>query len=90
MTVHLIIKGIVQGVFYRATAKKVAQKNNLKGWIKNKSNGDVEAIVSGTGDDVRTFIEWCRKGPDKAHVEDIIINEREEIVFKSFEVKRDC
>ena len=89
MTVHLIIKGNVQGVFYRATAKKIAEKNNLTGWVKNKSDGDVEAIVSGTDEDVRTFIDWCRKGPDKAQVEDVVINEKRGVSFKSFEVKRD-
>ncbi|MEP7250887.1 MAG: acylphosphatase [Ginsengibacter sp.] len=89
MIVHLIIKGNVQGVFFRATARKVAEKNNLTGWIKNKSNGDVEAIVSGTDENVRTFIEWCWNGPDKAQVEDIVINEKLGMAFKSFEVKRD-
>lgn len=89
MTVHLTINGNVQGVFFRATARKVAERNNLTGWIKNKSNGDVEAIVSGTDEDVEIFIEWCRQGPDKAQVKDVIINQKEGIAFKSFEVKRD-
>ncbi len=44
---HLKIRGQVQGVFFRATARKIAERNNLKGWIKNKSDGGVEAVVTG-------------------------------------------
>ena len=88
ITVHLEIKGKVQGVFYRATARRIAEKNNLKGWIKNKSNGDVEAVVSGKKEDVDIFIEWCRKGPENAVVDEVNITHLEETVFKEFNVKR--
>ena len=88
ITVHLEIKGKVQGVFYRATARRIAEKNNLKGWIKNKSNGDVEAVVSGKKEDVDIFIEWCRKGSENAVVDEVNITHLEETVFKEFNVKR--
>ena len=86
-TVHLFIKGKVQGVFYRATAKDVAQKNNLTGWISNSGNGDVEAIVSGTQTQLNTFITWCQNGPKRAEVSEVVISKVEEQIFKNFSIK---
>ena len=88
MTVHLEIRGKVQEVFFRATARKVAEKNSLRGWIKNKSNGNVEAVVTGKKEEVNTFIDWCKQGPENAIVDDVVIKSLEEITFKKFSVER--
>lgn len=85
---RLVIKGDVQGVFYRATAKKIADKLNLAGWIKNITGGDVEAMVTGNEDKLQEFISWCRKGPEKATVEDVIVTQEKETPFAAFEVIR--
>ena len=87
-TIHIIIKGDVQGVFYRATAKKVADKLHLTGWVKNTSGGDVEATVTGGREQLNEFISWCRKGPEKAAVTDVIVAEEKETAFTDFEVIR--
>lgn len=87
-TVHLLIRGKVQGVFYRATAKERADGLELKGWIKNTKTGDVEAVVSGTDDAVNAFIDWCHKGPDKANVTEVIVTEREKEQFENFRIQR--
>ncbi|MEO8569548.1 MAG: acylphosphatase [Ginsengibacter sp.] len=87
-TAHLEIKGKVQGVFYRATASRIAEKNNLKGWIKNKNSGEVEIVVTGKKEDVETFIDWCRHGPEKAVVDEVNITFLKETLFKEFSVKR--
>jgi acylphosphatase len=87
-TVHLRIKGRVQGVFYRATAKEMADKFGIKGWIKNTGNNDVEATVTGSDEAIEKFIEWCRKGPKKAIVDEVIIASQEETSFKDFSVIR--
>ncbi len=89
VSAHLRISGKVQGVFFRATARKIAEKNNLTGWIKNRADGNVEAIVSGNKVDVERFIEWCKRGPAKAQVESVDINYIEGKVFKEFTVKRE-
>ena len=86
--VHLLIKGEVQGVFYRATAKKMADKLGLKGWVKNTRNGDVESTVSGGDKALQEFITWCKKGPEKAQVEDVIVTPAEEVTFNDFEIIR--
>lgn len=88
VSAHLRISGKVQGVFFRATAKKIADKNNLTGWVKNLSDGNVEAIVSGEQAAVEKFIEWCKHGPENAAVQDVHVNYIEEKIFKEFKVIR--
>ena len=87
-TIHLLIKGKVQGVFYRATAKKVADKLKLTGWIKNTKDDTVEATISGDKDKLQEFINWTKAGPEKAKVEDVIINDKPETTFTEFEIIR--
>ena len=87
-TVQLLIKGKVQGVFYRATARQIANKTGVKGWIKNTWEGNVEATVSGTVDQLQKFVTWCKKGPEKAIVTEVIITEKEEISFEEFSIMR--
>jgi len=67
-TIHLLIKGKVQGVFFRATANEVAQSLELKGWVRNTKDGNVEAVASGNKEALQQFIGWCKKGPEKAVV----------------------
>lgn len=87
-TVHLLIKGEVQGVFYRATAKEIADKLGVTGWIKNKWDGNVEALATGHEESLQKFIEWCRQGPKKAEVTDVIVTKKEETTFNNFSVIR--
>ena len=87
-TNHLTIKGKVQGVFYRATAKDVANQLKLKGWIKNNSIGDVECMVTGSESNLKEFISWCKKGPPDAEVTEVIVEEKDEILFEKFSIVR--
>lgn len=87
-TVHLIIKGKVQGVFYRATAKDVAEELGITGWVKNTPEGNVEIVASGNEEQINDFVGWCKKGPEKAVVTDVRITNREEEKFKSFNIVR--
>jgi acylphosphatase len=87
-TVHLLIKGKVQGVFFRATAKEMADMLGIKGWVKNTRNDDVEAMASGSEEAVQKFIEWCWVGPRRAEVENVIVTKKEETAFKDFSIVR--
>lgn len=87
-TKHLLIKGKVQGVFYRATAKEVAKKLGITGWIKNSKDGHVEATVSGDEQRVKAFIDWCKKGPPEAEVENVAVTDKEDMVFDRFVILR--
>ena len=87
-TIHLLIKGKVQGVFYRASAKEVAMQNGITGWIKNNKKGDVEAMITGTDEQVEKFTNWCRQGPPKAMVDEVIITPKEQMHFNKFDIIR--
>jgi acylphosphatase len=73
--VNIKIYGRVQGVFFRHNTKKVADKLNVKGWVKNNSDGTVEAVIEGDKKDVDRLINWCRKGPIGSKVEKIEVKE---------------
>ncbi len=68
---HLVIKGLVQGVFYRASTQETALKLGLKGWVRNLPDGSVEAVFEGPSEKVRNAVEWCRQGPPGASVSQI-------------------
>ena len=87
-TIHLLIKGKVQGVFYRANAKDVAQALDLKGWIKNTKEGHVESIVTGSEKALQQYIEWCRRGPEKAIVQSINVTSIRDEKFDDFRIIR--
>lgn len=87
-TVHLLIKGKVQGVFYRVSARETAEKLQIKGWVKNTDSGDVEAIATGTNQQLQEFIAWCKQGPQRAVVSEVIATNQEETFFKDFSVIR--
>ena len=81
-----IIKGIVQKVYYRKTVCDNAKKYNFKGYIKNLSNGDVEASITSTDTDLDIFINILQKGSIKSKVTKIIQSETNTVFTKSFSV----
>lgn len=83
-TVHLVIKGKVQGVFFRASAKEVANEIGVKGWVKNMPGGHVEVLASGDKEQLERFIDWCRSGPKRALVKEVIITSREDSSLPEF------
>jgi acylphosphatase len=74
-SVRLRITGRVQGVGYRAWMTRKASALALRGWVRNRADGSVEALVIGGDDSVSTMIEACREGPFGARVSDIAITE---------------
>ena len=87
-TIHLLIKGKVQGVYYRASAKEVADRLHLSGWIKNTREGHVEVLASGDEEDLRRFTEWCKRGPERADVHEVIVNEAAQAHMSGFSIIR--
>ena len=87
-TVHLVIKGKVQGVYYRASARDIAIELGIKGWIKNVPGGQVEVMASGNKEELEKFIGWCRRGPKHAEVSDVAVTRLKEQNFSDFSIKR--
>lgn len=71
MQVRIVIHGQVQGVFYRHSAKQLAEGLGIVGWIRNNPDGSVEAVACGPKDKLVEFIAWCKKGPPFAKIEDV-------------------
>jgi acylphosphatase len=71
--------GKVQGVFYRASTKTVADDLGVKGWVKNEPDGSVLIEAEGTKDKLIDLIAWCKKGPAHAKVDSV---ERTEVALK--------
>jgi len=88
-SIHLLIEGKVQGVFYRASAKEIALALGLTSWVRNTEEGHVEAVASGTDSALQKFVDLCNKGPEKAIVTNVQITQMEEETFKSFQIRRD-
>jgi len=74
---HLVIHGRVQGVGYRDAAVQAAFTMSVTGWVRNRSDGTVEAQVQGEADAVERFIAWCRRGPPLARVAGIDVRDIE-------------
>jgi acylphosphatase len=72
---HLRIRGVVQGVGYRAGLRSEASALNLSGWVRNRLDGSVEAIVSGTDQALEQIIDWAWHGPPGAQVREISIDD---------------
>jgi len=73
--VRVTITGMVQGVFFRAKTRNEAIRNNVKGWVRNLSDGRVEAVFEGKPEDVDRVVSWCRIGPSLAAVEHVEVAE---------------
>jgi len=74
-SVRLRITGTVQGVGYRLWAARVAANLGLRGWVRNRSDGSVEALVTGTADDVAAMVDFCRRGPAGARVAAVTVTD---------------
>lgn len=67
----LIVEGRVQGVYFRANTVTVANNLGVSGFVMNKPDGTVEAVLEGNEADVKKVIEWCRVGPPRARVDTV-------------------
>ena len=86
--VHLLIKGRVQGVYFRQTMMETAEKNNVLGWVQNLPDNRVEAILEGDDSNVDAVIEWAHFGPAGAVVGELkIIEENYVGEFSEFQIR---
>jgi acylphosphatase len=85
---HVFVSGRVQGVFYRSTARSEAKARGLVGWVRNLSDGRVEAVFEGESDSVKNMLKWCRQGPENAFVEGLDVSwEKPTGEFKTFDMR---
>ena len=86
-TLKLIIHGRVQGVCFRESMYREAQNSRVAGWVRNRIDGTVEAMVHGLAADVDGIVRWAQHGPEYAHVEQVEVSQAEGS-YSHFEVLR--
>lgn len=82
---RLLISGRVQGVAYRMSMVREAQRLGVTGWVRNRLNGDVEAVVEGSKEAVAAIIDWAERGPSLAVVDSVRVEDAEAGNFTRFE-----
>ncbi|HXU93082.1 MAG TPA: acylphosphatase [Gallionella sp.] len=84
-TLRLVVHGRVQGVFFRDSMRHEAQRRAVSGWVRNRSDGTVEAVVQGEPSAVDAVVHWARRGPEHAQVERVEV-EPSEGTYSGFEI----
>jgi acylphosphatase len=87
--VHIVVKGRVQGVFFRASALERAQELGLRGWVRNRSDGAVELVAEGDEPAVAGLVDWCHHGPPSAKVDSVDVRpDSSNEVLQGFRLRR--
>jgi acylphosphatase len=87
-TFSIRVSGEVQGVFFRASAKKQADGLNLTGKVRNERDGSVYIEAEGEEDQLEEFLHWCKRGPQHAKVDAIDVSEIDYKDFEGFVIER--
>lgn len=69
--IQMVVRGRVQGVFFRASAQREARQLGLSGWVKNRPDGSVEIVAEGEEDQVKDLLAWSQHGPTTARVDKV-------------------
>jgi acylphosphatase len=87
ITRRLRIRGLVQGVGYRYALRREAQRQGVAGWVRNRSDGSVEALLQGAAERVAEVLAWARRGPPGSRVDEVEIDPAEdEAMHSGFEL----
>ena len=82
-----VVHGRVQGVFFRDTTRREAERRGVAGWVTNRSDGAVEAVFEGDKGEVESLLRFCREGPGRAEVERVDVSEEEPEGLSGFRVR---
>ncbi|WP_299255391.1 acylphosphatase [uncultured Aquimarina sp.] len=83
---NILVKGKVQGVWYRKNTLEKARELNIRGTVKNQLDGSVYIEAEGNENQLKTFLEWCAEGPEFAEVLDVSKEEGSPLFFEGFEI----
>jgi acylphosphatase len=84
---RVVVHGEVQGVFFRDSARREADRRGVSGWVSNRADGAVEAVFEGSESAVGELIAWARSGPPRAEVRDVEVFEEEPEGLEGFRVR---
>lgn len=83
---RVVVRGVVQGVFFRASTQRQAQRRHVAGWVTNRPDGAVEAVFEGAPDDVEAMVTWAAAGPPQARVSHLEVTEEEPEGERDFQI----
>ena len=84
---RVVVRGRVQGVFFRETARRRARRAGVAGWVRNNDDGTVEAWFEGEPDDVEVMLHFAENGPSGAYVETVDVEDVEPEGLRGFDVR---
>ena len=86
--VDVVVTGLVQGVFFRATLRDRARDLGVSGWVSNESDGSVAAHLEGPPESVQALLDWCHRGPSGAEVDQVDVRDVPAAGVAGFSVRR--
>ena len=84
---RVVVRGNVQGVFFRASCQQEAAGHDVAGWVSNRPDGAVEAVFEGDESAVEAVVAWCRQGPARAAVSAVDVSNEEPEGLRGFDVR---
>jgi acylphosphatase len=84
---RVVVRGFVQGVWFRESCRRHAVDLGLAGWVRNRADGSVEAVFEGPEEDVAKAVAWCRVGPPAAEVAGVEVTEESRTGVPGFSVR---
>ena len=84
---RVVARGRVQGVFYRDSCRREAERRGLAGWVTNRPDGAVEAVFEGPAEQVEALVSWARRGPSRARVAELEVTDEETAGETGFAVR---
>jgi acylphosphatase len=84
---RVVARGRVQGVFFRDSTRREARSAGVSGWVRNRSDGAVEAVFEGDDDAVQRMVDFVRRGPGHAEVEDLEVHDEDPEGLEGFSVR---
>jgi acylphosphatase len=84
---RVIVAGAVQGVWFRDTCRATADRQGVRGWVRNLPDGTVEALFEGDPEAVERLVAWAHEGPPAAHVEQVRVSDTDPEGLPGFEVR---
>jgi acylphosphatase len=83
---RVVVHGRVQGVWFRETTRRTAERNGVSGWVRNREDGTVEAVFEGAAEAVERLVDFCRLGPPEARVTRVDVEPGEPSGLTGFDV----
>jgi len=84
---RVLVSGLVQGVGFRDSCRRTAERQGVSGWVRNLRDGSVEAVFEGPADAVDTLLDWSRRGPRFAEVTDVSVQAEPPEGISGFQIR---